>query len=371
MKLQILILKLLFIFTAVYALISLFKIISSTAPDFSVFYESAVNLTKGLNIYKSPNLYTGLGYPPQSLLPFLPFTLLDYKLAQGVWILGSFLAFLMSLVISLKLTGKYNAKTFMLAFVLAFFSFPTRFTLGMGQVNFYALLCLLLSAHFVSRKNLASLALVLALTFKPHLALILPFCFLAGERKIVFKSLAGYILLTLITAIVFGQNQLTSYFSDMVKPLLVFQGREIYFNQGLGAFFSRIYPPNAEQLTLISSILIYVFSLIFVFRHRLKLWLSLALGLLVFLLVEPLSWQHHYVFLIPIFTLLAKANWNDGRKMSFWGLSYLLVSFNLKSPLFWAKSASGALILSHVFLGTLLLYILGLVSYKKHEFSRS
>lgn len=342
-----------------FAAVSLAKIITTQAPDFSVFYQSAVNLNHGVNVYRDPSLFTGLGYPVTSLIPFIPLVYLPYRLAQGIWVFGSFLAFLGSLVLALKLVGKLTWKTILITFPLGFLSFPTRFTLGLGQVNFYALLFLLLSIYWLRRKPWRALtSLVIALIIKPHFFLLLPAYFLAGKWKTAVAAALSYALITLATGVGFGWFQITSYVREALPPLLAFGGREIYYNQGLAGFWSRLLgSPESAWLTLVSASGLFLFTFLVLWRRKTTLTISLAMFLLVLLLIEPLAWQHHFVFLLPVFIWLWRKS--TGTITRLWTLaSFALISFNIKDPLIWSKTWFGPLILSHVFIGTVIVYIL-------------
>jgi len=324
-----------------YALYSLFRIATSLAPDFSVFYDAARGLVSHQNIYTLP-MFTGLGYPPFTLLPFIPLTFLPYQFAQVMWVLFSFALFLASIYLSLLLIRKKVALTeYCIVFILGFLAFPTKFTLGMGQVNFLALVLLLLAMRYKSGVFLGFLFIM-----KPHFLLFLPLFFLARRWKMIVVSLVTVLISILLT----GQNLYQYYFSNVVPQLLVFAGRGIYYNQGLGAFFSRIVPNMlAGQLTTWVSLLCIVGGLWFIWDRRLKLEQAVLLFIPIFLLVEPLSWQHHYVFLLPVYIWLVTAN-KRNRHWLLLAISYVLVAINFRNP--------PTFLLSHVFFGNVLLLYL-------------
>lgn len=331
-----------------YALFSIIRIGTSLAPDFSVFYDASRGLIAGKNIYALP-MYTGLGYPPFSLLPYIPLTIFPYQTAQWIWIIASFLFLFLSIYLSLSLFKK-NARLidFITVFILSFLSFPVKFTLGMGQVNFLALVLLLLAMRYKSGFLLGLLCII-----KPHFLLFLP---LFGVRTILIAAVtlaAG----ALLTGLAFGWNQYLSYIHSL-SQLLVFSGREIYYNQGLGAFLSRLLHNGlAGDLTLwISLLLIAVYAWV-VYQNKISGFRAILLCIPVFLLVEPLSWQHHYVFLLPVYVWLA----TKIKKPVTWTLfviSYILVSINFRNPPGW--------IMSHVFFGNILLLSLVVHENTKH-----
>lgn len=318
----------------IYAISSIFRITTSLAPDFSVFYDAARGLVAHQNVYTLP-MYTGLGYPPFTLLPFIPFTLLPYPLAQTIWIGSSFLLFLLCIYLSLP---KPTIRSFCTVFIFAFLAFPTKFTLGMGQINFAALALLLLALRYKSGFFLGLLFVI-----KPHFLLFLP---LFGLRYLLPAVLTLGLSIFLTGFTLYGY-----YFQTVVPQLMIFVGRGLYYNQGLGAFLSRLLPNAlAGELTFWISALLVIGGLWFIWNKKLTLQKSILFFIPIFLLVEPLSWQHHYVFLLPVFVWL----WYRTKHRLLLLLSYVLVAINI-------PFAQG-MFLSHVFFGNVLL--LSLVTYE-------
>ena len=85
-----------FVSTAFLTSISLYKIITTTAPDYSVLWNAAKDLPTSKNPYLNKELYTGIGYPPNTLLFYLPFSLLPYEISQALFVLLSLIALIAS-----------------------------------------------------------------------------------------------------------------------------------------------------------------------------------------------------------------------------------------------------------------------------------
>ena len=54
---------------------SVYKIAISLAPDFNVLWLAAADLPVGKNPYLNPQIFTGVGYPPNTLLFFISLSL--------------------------------------------------------------------------------------------------------------------------------------------------------------------------------------------------------------------------------------------------------------------------------------------------------
>ena len=129
------------------------KIITTTAPDFSVLWFAARDFLVGKNFYLNQVIFTGVGYPPNTLLFYLPFIHFSYQTAQAIFIFLSFASIIISVYLSIKIAlAKVPLLIYLPALLLTFLAFPTKFTLGMGQNNSIALLLLLVS-YFLYKKN--------------------------------------------------------------------------------------------------------------------------------------------------------------------------------------------------------------------------
>lgn len=340
------------VFTVLYACFSWYRIVTTTAPDFSVYYGAAKLLVEGKALSGNTGLYTGFGYPPTTLLLFIPFLLFPYQLAQGLWVTLSFLLVPIVGYLSLKVIKHYTLDSVILWSCVFFWSFPTKWTLGMGQVNLVSLIFLLLGILCLQqkKKTFSVLFFTLLLVSKPHFGIFLPFLFLLGYWQESVTSLVSYVGLSMSIGVLFGFDYFVSYIQKEVPPLLVFSGREIYYNQSLGGFFSRhFFVGIAKLLTQLTSLSL-LGGLVFIRRKNIVDFLCLFLP--IFLLIEPLGWQHHFVFILPVYLWLWYKRTNRGLLI----LSYLLISLNFPHPEFYP-----VIFRSHGFFGAVILCILSIL----------
>ena len=347
-----------------YCFFAVIAIITSLAPDFSVFYTSAQNIINKRNIYTDTSLYTGLGYPPVSVIWFIPFALLPYQTAQAFWIIGIVVCMLLSCWISLKLVqpkhskhSKHIYENFCFVVLLVCASFPFQFTLGMGQVNTYVFLLFLISLVFITKRKptIAGILLGLVCMLKPQFLFFLPIVVLCRHLKTVYISISTMMIFVCFHGIYCGWDQYLMYITTYAPRLLDFSSAEPYYNQGIAAFFSRTLPLFYVKPCWILCLGFFVAVLWYkILTSKLSLVQAVALSFPVFLLIEPLSWQHHYVFLLLSFVY----GWFHiktfvGKTLLF--ISYILVSWNIENPQVFFASGMGSILLTHVGLGTLLL----------------
>jgi alpha-1,2-mannosyltransferase len=348
-----------------YAVFSVLKITGSDAPDFSVYYHAARDIARGINPYRDQTLFTGFGYPPFTAIPFFALLWLPYRQALTVWTVISTLALTFAVYLSVKITDLKTGfwDNFLIWLCLAFLFFPAKFTLGMGQSNNLALILLLGGIYAgLKQKDLRGGILTgISMIFKPHLVLLIPFMLMFRKFKLITVAVIILAITLFASGLISGWDLYRQYYNLMLIPLSVFRGREIYYNQGLAAFFARTGNPFfAEYLTYFFSVTVYLINIFIAGRNSKDLRNILILGLPVFLLIEPLSWQHHYVFLIPAYILLWYRLTGKPKIQILLAVSFCLVGFNIKNPEVFGSVYWGKIILSHVFIGNLLYYLIGI-----------
>ncbi|MBP9814553.1 DUF2029 domain-containing protein [Candidatus Woesebacteria bacterium] len=347
---------------AAYALWSLWRMATTTIPDFSVLFHSAVNLRSGVSLYHDASLFTGLGYPAVSLLPYMPFTILPYTMAVWIWIAVSCVAYLSVTYLSLRLTGMQSLRLWALVSAVGFLAFPTKFTFGMGQVNFIALSLLLLGTSTLRMPAvLRVVLLIISLLFKPHFVFVYVGLLFSTSRKYIVASFIGVLLLFFGVGVVTRWIPDREYLYDMVPSLLGYHGREIYYNQGIGGYVSRLFGSNSAFISYLAILAVACGSIYALAKKKLSITNVIAILLPMQVLIEPLAWQHHLVFLLPTFVILwFTATSKDAWLKVFLVICFLLVGWNIKNPLYWQGNIIGSLVLSHGFIGCFMLWYMAI-----------
>lgn len=332
-------------------------------PDFQVLYLAAKDFLSGLNFYQNKEIFTGVGYPPTTLLFYLPFTIFQYNLAQTIFFALNLALVVATIYLSFKIVNQ-KPKTwhFLLALCLTLISFPTKFTLGMGQNNLVSLSLILISfyAHKREKNSWAGIFLGLAISLKTIFGFFLIFYLIKKKYKLLVYVIITITVLFLISILIGGIGFYGYYFEKIIPPLLNLTGREIYYNQGLMGFISRLVQDNNLRKIIwemISFILIAIAS--FKTLKTKNENLAFSLFIICLLLIDSLSWQHHFVWLIFPFVVIGKELLKKKSVIftSLFILSYLLISWNFKNPNL-NFGVLNPLIFSHVFIGTITLYFL-------------
>jgi len=320
-----------------------------------VYYGAANDIFHHRNPYIDKHLFTVFNYPLMTAFLFIPFLLFPYQISQAVFILISFLAFCLIIVLSLQITKQFSLVNFFLFFSLGFLSFPVKFTLGMGQDNLIAYVFLLGGFYFfLKQKQTCTIILLsLAILLKPVLLFTVLFFILRKSWRIILGTGSFLLASSLLTAIFF-QTEFTYYITHSIPALLNLSGREVYYNQGITGFIARITPH-----LIVRSLLSDIFSLgiiavvLFAVRKTKNNLLAFSLILTSLPMIDSLSWQHHFVFLLfPWIAAIYFVNTQNISKK--WiipiVLSYMLVSYNIKNPSLLSHFPY-TLVLSHTFYG--------------------
>lgn len=363
-KLAVQILIFLFIITAsLYTFYSLFRIVTGVSPDFSIFYYATSDILNKKNPYTDTTLFSLFPYPLLTTFFYIPFTLFPYVIAQGIFTFLSAISVIGNVYLSHKLMKK-NASLFSILIItsLAFLSFPVKFTLGMGQINLISLFFLLLSFYFFMNKKqyYTSLIFTLAICLKPILGLFMLFFILKKQYYII--SIIGIliILLSILSFVIHGYEYNMYYLKTVVPHFFDLSGRGIYYNQGFIGFLSRI-TTHKEILQILngSFVVINIVLIIFLYyKNKLSDAHLFAYISVMLVMIDTLSWQHHFVFLIfPfIFSYYALTSLKQTYMYILLFLSYALVSYNIKNPQSFITTFMMVL-LSHGLYGAMLLWI--------------
>lgn len=339
----------------IYAVSSVMRIIGGSAPDFSIYY-AAAKTTSFSNVSHM--------LPPPSVLIYMPLTLLPIRLAQTVWVILSLALLPITIKFVLDALGQKSFVRLLLATDFAFLSFPVRFTLGMGQVNFLALFLLVLSVSVGSQRHSVAGGIIMGLSilFKPEFILLLPIFFLFKQWRFVFGIIGVIALFSIAALALWGVVGFQSYGAHMGSSFGVLSGRAVYYNQALSGFVARLgTTPTFIYFGLTACIL--GFSVWYMYMRRVRfgdvIWVSLPL----FVILEPIAWQHHLVFLLPTYLWIWKRL--ELTKNLRWymmvAVSYVLVSINIKDPQKVALSLA-PFVLSHGLFGSMLLLMSSLGS---------
>lgn len=339
-------------------------VFQSSYPDFRAHYYGAKLLLSTGNPYvESTDYFTSQVYPPIDFLFVSPLTVVPFITAQKVWILLSIASVISSLYLLLRMVNiSMTSQLGLVISSLAFLAFPTRFTLGMGQINAVLLLLLSLGLYYLLLKKelLAALLLAVIMHIKFFPLLLIPYFVIKKRFKLISLIIVISVIFSLFV-VTFGYFDALKHFYASIVPSIFGSWKYDYYNQALSGLIARHFA--AQELR---TVVLYVLTILFIFISFVILWksrkiqskdillLEISFVIILNLLINGFSWQHHFIFLIPSFIFILsyihkqKASWFVVLLLL---CAYIFVAINLKYPHQWP-----VLLQSHVFFGALLLW---------------
>lgn len=336
-------------------------------PDFQVHYYGAQHLINHENPYiNDPHYFTPQVYPPFDMVFFIPLLVFPYEFAMKLWIVVSISAVLASIYLINKI---YNISFFspinLFLSSLVFIAFPTKFTFGMGQINAVILLFTVLIWYSLNKKEYLQSGIYFAfsamLKFFP--LLLIPYLVLLKKWKLLF-SFGISVLILIALSLYFVSFDIQYKFFAKTIPELIASWKGDYYNQSFtGLLVRSISDDSLRQLIrmLVPMAFILTSFLIILFKHKknqTRINLEISLLLIVSLLVNNFSWQHHYIqlllpFFVIVYTILRELK--EQKLFIFMAISYALIAVNLVNP-----QSVPTILQSHMFFGGLLLWVINI-----------
>ena len=296
-------------------------------------------------------------YPPPSLFVLYPLHFCDYDTAKSVLLAANHLCIIFATWFILRklFREEFDRAPGPIAGVLAIVYImmfdPSVVTLHLGQVNLLLLVCLCLTWHALKRHAHAlaiAVPLSLAITIKTYPLLLLPLLVFRRRYVAAAATVGLFGLYCLASYVLLPQNIWAEWLQKVVPA-----GAEAHpgpWNQNIRAFVARAFMPNpfSEPLIALPGIvkpLIGLLSLLVLGVTMLigiRTWyrrlppseidFEFSLFMLMMFLIAPVSWEHHFVYLLPSLIALIVLLM-DGRITGHWrwiiALSLCLIAWRI------------------------------------------
>jgi len=348
-------------------------LLQSSWPDFSIFYHSARVAIKGIDPYTLQGIFIGgFLYSPICLVLFYPFALLPFVIAGQIWAIVSIICFSFGCWLLLKMyKTERNYVLVCIAGILVFNFFPVKFTLGAGQINNVVFL-LIAAALYTGKKKkvfLSGALFGLSLLLKYYPLFIILYLLVKKKWQMLFGLCVTIVVLFSVSFLFFTPVTIFYFFHHVLFSIST-SPKNDYYNQALSGFLLRDFGQlTNSQFTVLNIVLSVVFLIvslwIIVKRPKSNQNLEISIFVILSLLLNTFSWQHHFVLLlIPLcvtyFTLKEKKL--EKKYYFIPALSYILATINLKTP-----SEFPVIFQAHAFYGAVLLWLFDLYLLYKYK----
>ncbi len=271
--------------------------------DVGIYREAARELLDGHDVYLEKFGPVGLPftYPPFALVIFIPFALLPIGVTIPLMFALSSVALLLIVKWCVEYVRPGLPVNWWAVIALAAGSStilePVRTSLGLGQINLLLLLVIML---FDMRQvgRLAGIGAGIASAVKITPAILVVAQAVRGKWRAMWCGVAAFVVCTLVAAViapVASKEYFLHLLWDSARP-----GNLDYLgNQSLRAVWERHFPGQSAVLWVLTGVAALVFGFIAVRRSRADAWVALTAAAVTGLLLSPVSWSHHWVWVLP------------------------------------------------------------------------
>ncbi len=274
--------------------------------DLRVYQDAVIAWTHGQPVYSLTYTPVGLPftYPPFGLVALAWTAPLSFAAAAGVLTAASVLGLgLVALAVGRRLG--WGPATAMLGAGAALWLEPVRATLAFGQVNLVLLALVACDALLVPERFRGVLTGV-ATAIKLTPGIFLLYFLLTGQRRAAGRQIAAAVVVSLLSVAVTPGSSL-AYWTRLVFDNRA--GAAIYMrNQALSGLVGRALGPSGPvtAVTLLASLIALGLGLLAVraCMARGELVGAFAATATAGLLISPISWDHHWVWALPLLAVM-------------------------------------------------------------------
>ena len=291
--------------------------------DFGVYHRTGLTVLAGGDIFASTDGLPWV-YPPFAALLAVPVAALPVAVSGALWTLGCLLA-LAAILYRLGFTGW---KLSLAALVCVVAVGPVRETIGFGQLGLFLVAAAVLDSlpgpRVFRRRLLPEGVLVgLATAVKLTPAVVAAHNFFAGRRKDGLVAFAAFVAATGLGFLVLPSASVYYWLGLVNGDTGINSGIVYGVNQSVMAALARL-TRGPNSLELVAAGLVAVVGVVASVRIERtgRTRLALCIAGLTSLLASPISWSHHFVWIVPLAVVL----WQEADLPAWYrwlGLSYV------------------------------------------------
>ena len=297
--------------------------------DLEVYRAGARTLLDGYPVYGPGPLAGGPGlpftYPPPALLLFIPLVVLPAGIAHGLFFATSVtaLAGVLWIVLRALAPGREPMTAVAVAVVAAtacLFLEPISSTLGYGQINLVLLLLITLDTLTAARHWPRGLLLGFAVAIKLTPVVFLLFFIVRRDRRTVVVTVVTAVA-TIGAAWLAAPTDSTRYWFHAVWDTGRIGAPWYANNQSLNGALARLPLTGAWETALWLGLSVVALVLAAAWMRRLvaagDAVSALLVNALLVLLISPVSWTHHWVWIAPALLVLGDAAYRGAPRGGF------------------------------------------------------
>lgn len=280
--------------------------------DLDVYRRAGQVVLQGGDIYNLPNSLPFI-YPPFAALVAVPISLVPGVVAQVGWVIANVIA-LMAIMYRLGVRGWQLS---LITAAVVYFVEPVNQTLAYGQVGIFlvALVVLdivpgprLLLGGSSERRLLGEGVLTgLATAIKLTPGLFMIYLLAVGKRRAAVTTVATIAVVTLLAAVILPKESL-GFWGRLAHGDTGLGNSVLYYtNQSVMGSWLRIFGMDASTGALAASAAVALLGVWagLLWHREGKIALAVSLVGVAGLLASPISWSHHFVWVVPLAITIA------------------------------------------------------------------
>ncbi len=297
--------------TPVLALVVVAAVVGAVHRDFAdlfVYRYGGRAVLDGLPLYEADDPVTGypFTYPPFAAVVMVPVALLPGWLSAALWT-GASVGALAAVVIVVRRALDRPAPGWMVAVLTcaAVALEPVWQNLSFGQVNVLLMLALLVDL-LVPERRWSGVLVGIAAGVKLTPLLFVVLLVLVGRRTAAGRAVAAFAL-TVAVGFVAMPAASASYWTEGLFDASRVGPPALAHNQSAYGALSRLLDGQPSTLLWLAVAMPLALAVLLLAAHR---WraddrvLGTCLGAIAMLIVSPVSWSHHWVWVVPIALVL-------------------------------------------------------------------
>jgi hypothetical protein len=307
------------------------------AVDFSVYMWGGHAVTGDSRLYLVPAHGHWFTYPPFAAALFAAISVIPFVTARVLWTLASLVGFAIACHLALKLAGARPSRTLTAAVVAAGLALePVYHTLFSGQINTILLAFVLADVWRVAQGRRAGIGVGIAAAIKLTPAIFVLLFLLTKRTKAAVTGMVTFAVCTLIGYLVAPAGSRlywTRFFYDTKRVDAPYIGNQSLYGTGVRLLGGESHASGwFVLLPLVVGIAGIATATVFARRGE---WLTAAAVTgVTSLLVSPVSWTHHWVWVMPALIVLARGRPGDRVAVACCYLLFVL------APLWWTPHSA-------------------------------
>ena len=289
--------------------------------DFDVYWTGTRFFLNGGYIYgKIPLLHHGTSlpftYPPVALLVFVPFAILPYQLSSILFSLVSLLALYVVARYTFTAVRSYGVMVedkpwhnvfLWVAIIVALFTAPVRFTFLFGQINLLLMMLVTIDCCTSRRRWWTGMLVGLTISIKLTPMVFLLYFVCRRDWKSVGMTLGSFLVYNLFALLVMPSTT-RLYWTKIIRDSERIGAYHYCRNQSINGALARFGLHDSSRSTVWFIVALIVGLLIAVIVWQLvkaqQYFAALMLNGIAANLCSPISWDHHWTWIVPLVILL-------------------------------------------------------------------